>query len=57
VKCTDENVIVEDATVLRFGSFHTGKFERAFFVNHLTTELNPSAQRCLARIFIGDFAS
>jgi hypothetical protein len=32
VKCTDENVIAEDTTVLRFGSFHTGKFERAFFV-------------------------
>jgi hypothetical protein len=26
-------------------------------VNHLTMELNPSAQRCLMRFFTGDFAS
>jgi hypothetical protein len=26
-------------------------------VNPLTPELNPSAQRCLTRIFTGDFAS
>jgi hypothetical protein len=24
--------------------------------NHLTPELNPSAQRCLTRFFTGDFA-
>jgi hypothetical protein len=26
-------------------------------INPLTPELNPSAQRCLARIFTGDFAT
>jgi hypothetical protein len=26
-------------------------------INPLTPELNPPAQRCLTRIFIGDFAS
>jgi hypothetical protein len=26
-------------------------------INHLTPELNPSAQRCLPRFFTGDFAS
>jgi hypothetical protein len=26
-------------------------------VNHLTPELNPSAQRCLKRLFTGDFAA
>jgi hypothetical protein len=26
-------------------------------INPLTPELNPSAQRCLTRFFIGDFAS
>jgi hypothetical protein len=26
-------------------------------INPLTPELNPSAQRCLARFFTGDFAS
>jgi hypothetical protein len=27
------------------------------FINPLTQELNPSAQRCLTRFFTGDFAS
>jgi hypothetical protein len=27
----------------------------ALAINHLTPELNPSAQRCLARLFTGDF--
>jgi hypothetical protein len=27
------------------------------FINPLTPELNPSAQRCLTRFFTGDFAS
>jgi hypothetical protein len=27
------------------------------FINPLTLELNPSAQRCLTRYFTGDFAS
>jgi hypothetical protein len=26
-------------------------------INHLTPELNPSAQRCLTRFFTGDLAS
>jgi hypothetical protein len=26
------------------------------YINPLTPELNPSAQRCLTRIFTGDFA-
>jgi hypothetical protein len=29
----------------------------AVVVNHLTPELNPSAQRCLKRLFTGDFAA
>jgi hypothetical protein len=28
-----------------------------FDINHLTLELNPSAQRCLTRFLTGDFAS
>jgi hypothetical protein len=27
------------------------------YINHLTPELNPSAQRCLTRFFTGDFDS
>jgi hypothetical protein len=27
------------------------------FINPLTPEINPSARRCLTRIFTGDFAS
>jgi hypothetical protein len=27
------------------------------YFNHLTPELNPSAQRCLTRFFTGDFGS
>jgi hypothetical protein len=30
-------------------------FSRSQYVNPLTPELNPSAQRCLLRIFTGDF--
>jgi hypothetical protein len=30
---------------------------RAFLINPLTSELNPSAQRSLTRFFTGDFAS
>jgi hypothetical protein len=33
------------------------KIETATAVNHLTSELNPSAQHCLTRFFTGDFAS
>jgi hypothetical protein len=29
----------------------------AHYINPLTPELNPSAQRCLTRYFTGDFAS
>jgi hypothetical protein len=29
--------------------------ERRYWVNPLTPELNPSAQRCLPRFFTGDF--
>jgi hypothetical protein len=28
-----------------------------YFINPLTPELNPSAQRCLTRLYTGDFAS
>jgi hypothetical protein len=28
-----------------------------FYINPLTPELNPSAQRCMTRFFNGDFAS
>jgi hypothetical protein len=28
-----------------------------YFINPLTPELNPSAQRCRMRVFTGDFAS
>jgi hypothetical protein len=36
-------------------SVEKGYFHDTF--NPLTPELNPSAQRCLTRIFTGDFAS
>jgi hypothetical protein len=29
----------------------------SYKINPLTPELNPSAQRCLTRLFTGDFAS
>jgi hypothetical protein len=32
-------------------------FQTIHSINHLTPELNPSAQRCLTRFFTGDFAS
>jgi hypothetical protein len=34
-----------------------GQTNRLGEVNPLTPELNPSAQRCLTQLFIGDFAS
>jgi hypothetical protein len=35
----------------------TVSYSHCHLINHLTPELNPSAQRCLARFFTGDFAS
>jgi hypothetical protein len=32
-------------------------FVKDIWINPLTPELNPSAQRCLIRFFTGDFAS
>jgi hypothetical protein len=31
--------------------------KKCSFFNPLTPELNPSAQRCLTKVFTGDFAS
>jgi hypothetical protein len=33
------------------------QFKGSKLINPLTPKLNPSAQRCLARFFTGDFAS
>jgi hypothetical protein len=40
-----------------FGYIKKEKYILFVFINPLTLELNPSAQRCLTKIFIGDFAS
>jgi hypothetical protein len=46
-------VTVSSASNLRFAVAHW----RPTQLNPLTPELNPSAQRCLTRLFTGDFAS
>jgi hypothetical protein len=49
--CSANNLLSQDAQTKRF------QISRAFRINPLTPELNPSAQRCLTRLFTGDFAS
>jgi hypothetical protein len=51
---------VELYQMFSFGSFallliYVHNFLR--MINHLTPELNPSAQRCLTKYFTGDFVS
>jgi hypothetical protein len=53
VGCTD-NLVNEDKF---YFVFVTNFVLRSAHINPLTPELNPSAQRCLKRLFTRDFAS
>jgi hypothetical protein len=48
-------VVSTEVTRAIAGYIGTEGTEAEVKFNHLTSELNPSAQRCLPRFFIGDF--
>jgi hypothetical protein len=41
--------------ILRYTLCAAQRFVLRYWINSLTPELNPSAQRCLPRLFTGDF--
>jgi hypothetical protein len=45
-----------EAAISHFQHF-TNNFKTVIYINPLTPELNPSAQRCLTKFFTGDFSS